>query len=260
MEDRAARIFASLPYTACHLPHSSASSSAKRGLCGSSWDLQCRVDPPHALGSGLTETRAEAVLADPGAAVPDVAARAGATASDAVGSVDDPSTLAVVSVVVTAAVIAAVAHPALSVVAAVSIAAARAGVPVSATVAISVTATRESAPISIAAISTITVGAPSVADTLDADASPAGSSSTSSSRSITSLGGGTPGAAPCPAGSVAEAEGGTGVGSCPVPDCGTPPLVAATEAVSAGGPAASPMTLPLAAGGVTARPTEVVDT
>ncbi|XP_004977786.1 vegetative cell wall protein gp1-like [Setaria italica] len=57
-----------------------------------------------------------------------------------------------------------------------------------------------------------------------------------------------------------EAEGGTRVSSCPVPIHGTPPPVTATKAISAGGPATSPTTPPLAADGVTIRPAEAVDT
>nr|TKW03224.1 hypothetical protein SEVIR_7G010700v2 [Setaria viridis] len=255
MEDRAAQTFASPPCTACHLPHSSVSSIMKRGLCGSSRDLQHRIGPPHVLGSGLTGARAEAILADPGATVPDIAARVGATAPDAAGPIlADPSAAvpdvaaaaratAAVSIVVVVAVVVTDAHPALAAATTVSVATTEAGVPVSA-----------------AATSVIAVGAPSVADALDTDASQAGSSSALSSRSITSLGGGTPGAAPCLAGSAAEAEGGTGVGSCPMPNYGIPHPVATAEAASAGGPVASPTTPPLTAGRVTACSAEVVDT
>ncbi|XP_004971743.1 angiomotin-like [Setaria italica] len=288
-QDRATRTFASPPCTACHLPHSSALSSTKRGLYGSPQDLQCRVSPPHALGLRSTGTRAEAVLANPSAAVPDVTAGAGATTPDAADPVDDRGARAVVSVLIAAAaVVIADTRPALSaaatvsvaaagvvvpvsIAAAVSVAAAGAGVPISAAAAVSVVATGVGIPVSAAAavsvaatgasapISAATVRAPSMANALDTDSFPTGSSA-SSSRSITSPSGGTPGAAPCPTGSAAEVEGGTGVGPCPVPDCGTLPPVTAAEAASAGGPTASPTTPLLAAAGVTAHPTEVVDT
>nr|XP_034586760.1 antifreeze protein Maxi-like [Setaria viridis] len=281
-EDRAAQTFASPPCTACHLPNSSASSSTKRGLCGSLRDLQRRVGPTHGLGTGLIGTRAGAVLADPGAAVPEVAAGAGTTAPDTAGPIDDPGTRAAVYV----AVVAVDAHPALSAAVTVSTATAGAGIPVSAAVtvsiaaagvrvpisaaaAISVAATKATAPISAAAavpvaaagaaVPVFAAAAISVAAT-DAGASPAGSPSASSLRSITSPAKGTPGATPCPAGPAAQAEGGTGVGPCPMPDCGTLPSIAAAEATSAIGPAASPTTPPLTAGGVAARPAKVDDT
>nr|XP_034590508.1 elastin-like [Setaria viridis] len=295
-EDRAAWTFASPHCTACHLPHSSTLSSTKRGLCGSSRDLQRRVGLPHALGLRSIGTRAEAILDDPGAAIPDATAGVGATALDAAGPIDDLSARVAVSVVVAAAVIAFDARPALfaaatvsvvatgggipistatadsvaaagagvavSAAAVVSAAAAGAGVPISAVAAVSVVATGACASISTATISAVAVavGAPSVADGLDAGASPASFSAASSSRSITSPGGGTPGAAPLPVGSAAEAEGRTGDGSCPMPDCGTFPPVAAAEAASAGGPAASQTTPSLATGGVPASLAEVVDT
>ncbi|XP_072151855.1 uncharacterized protein [Setaria viridis] len=231
-EDRAARTFAILPCTAYHLPHSSTSFSTKRGLCGSYQDAQRRVGPPHALGTRLTGTRVEAVLADPGAAVPNAAARAGATAPDAAGLVDGPGTCAAVSVEVATAVLDADARPAPSAAATVSVAAVGASIPVPAAAAgagtpastaaavpvaaaeadfpssiataISIAVTGTPAPISAAAISTVTARA-------------AGSSSTSSSRSITSSVGGTPGATPCPAGRPRreKAEQGSDPAPCP---------------------------------------------
>nr|TKW21592.1 hypothetical protein SEVIR_4G129200v2 [Setaria viridis] len=129
-EDRAARTFASPPCTACHLAYSLASSSMKRGLCGSSRDIQRRVGPPHALGMGLTGTRVEAAPADPGVAVPNAVARAGATTPDAVSLVNGPGTCAAVSVEVATAVVDVDARPTPSTTATVSIVAAGAGVPV----------------------------------------------------------------------------------------------------------------------------------
>nr|TKW03199.1 hypothetical protein SEVIR_7G007800v2 [Setaria viridis] len=274
-EDRAARTFASPSFTARHLLRSPASSSTKRGLCGSSRDIQRKVSPPHALGSRPTGTRAreaspagpnsavpdvaattwEALPADPDAADPDVAAGVGATALDiaapiiaagagtttldAAGPVNDAGARAAVSAAV--AVVAAGARAAVFT-AAASIAVARAGATLSATVA----------------VSTDVVATPA-AGASDADTSPTGSSSASSLRFISSPGGGTLGTASCPAGSAAEVEGGTGVAPCSVPDYGTLPPVAATEAASAGGPATSP-TSPPAASRVTVRPAEAIDT
>nr|TKW29880.1 hypothetical protein SEVIR_3G424300v2 [Setaria viridis] len=134
------------------------------------------------------------------------------------------------------------------------------GATVSATAAVSVVAAGAGATVSAAvAVSVVAAGAGATVSSTTA-APVTGSSSASSSRFITSLGGGTPGAASCPAGSAAGAKGGTGVGLCSVPDCGTLSPVAAAEAATAGGTAASPTTPPLAPGGVTVGPTEVVGT
>nr|TKW03249.1 hypothetical protein SEVIR_7G013200v2 [Setaria viridis] len=292
----------------------------KRGLCGSSRDLQRKVGPHHALGLGLNGTRTEAVLADPGAAVPDIAAGAGTTAPNAAGPVDDPGTRVAISIVVTAAVAAADARPALSATTTVSVPAAGAGVPVSATAAVSVAAAGAGVPVSTAAVVSVAVARASVpvsatAAAISVAAARAGVPvSAVAAISVAAAGRAFPSPPPLlslsrllvppsplppsppllseppprptpwmptlprglllcliikvyyltgrrnPRGSAVEAEGEKGVGFGPVPDCGTPPPIAAVEATSAGGPAASPTTPPLATGGVTARPGEVVDT
>nr|XP_034604576.1 calphotin-like [Setaria viridis] len=243
----------------------------KRGLCGSSRDLQRKVGPHHALGLGLNGTRTEAVLADPGAAVPDIAAGAGTTAPNAAGPVDDPGTRVAISIVVTAAVAAADARPALSATTTVSVPAAGAGVPVSATAAVSVAAAGAGVPVSTAAVVSVAVARASVpvsatAAAISVAAARAGVPvSAVAAISVAAAGRAFPSPPPLLSlsrllGSAVEAEGEKGVGFGPVPDCGTPPPIAAVEATSAGGPAASPTTPPLATGGVTARPGEVVDT
>nr|TKW28569.1 hypothetical protein SEVIR_3G337000v2 [Setaria viridis] len=207
---------------------------------------------------GLTGMRVEAILADP-----DTAAGAAVVAADARPALSAAATISVaatgagvpVSAATAVSVTAAGVGVPISSAAAVPIAAAGLGVPASATAAIFVAATGAIAPISAAAISAVAVGAPSTAD-----ASPAGSSSASLLRSITSPAGEIPGATPCLAGSAAEAKGGAGVGPYPVPDCGTLPLVAAAVASSTVGPAVPPMTPPLTAGGVVAHPAEVDNT
>nr|XP_034591685.1 uncharacterized protein LOC117853425 [Setaria viridis]TKW20852.1 hypothetical protein SEVIR_4G117100v2 [Setaria viridis] len=85
-------------------------------------------------------------------------------------------------------------------------------------------------------------------------------SSASSSRSITSPAGGTPGAMPYPAGSAVEAKGGAEVRPCPVLGCSTITPVAAARAASAVGSTVSPATPPLATRAVAVRPADVDDT
>nr|XP_034594549.1 antifreeze protein Maxi-like [Setaria viridis] len=289
-EDRAARTFASPLCTACHLPHSSASSSTKRGLCGSSRNLQSRVGPPHALGTGLTGTRVGAALAAPDATVPNAAAGVGSIASNAAGLDDYPNTCATVSIAAAGAAVPVPAAAAASVVAAragvpASVAVSGAGVPTPATAGVSVAAAREGVPAPAAAGVSVAIAggdvpaftaaaAPIVPAEMDAifvvvtgatvpisaTAGAAGSSSASSSRSITSPVGGTPGATPCPAGSTAKEESRARVGPCLVPGCGPLPPVVVVEAASAVGSVVFPVTPSLAAGGVAARLAEVDDT
>ncbi|XP_012700694.1 GPI-anchored CFEM domain protein A-like [Setaria italica] len=198
----------------------------KRGLCGSSQDIQRTVGPPHALGSRLSGTRArEDSPTSPDAAVSIIAAGAGAT----------------ISATATVYVVATEADATVSATAAISVIAAGAGATVSTTAAVSV------------------VVATSATDASDTGASLTGSSSASSSRFISSLDGGTPGAASGPAGLAAGAEGGTGVGPCSVPDYGTLSSITVVEAASAGGTVAPPTTPPLAPGGVMVGPVEAAD-
>nr|TKW12199.1 LOW QUALITY PROTEIN: hypothetical protein SEVIR_5G021700v2 [Setaria viridis] len=84
-EDRAARVLARLPCTACHLRHSAASSRVKRCLGGSSRDVQRRTDPLHSLGTEVAKAEAGA---DPEAA--GFTDGPGACASVAVGATADP--------------------------------------------------------------------------------------------------------------------------------------------------------------------------
>nr|XP_034591767.1 calphotin-like [Setaria viridis] len=124
----------------------------KRGLCGSSRNIQRRVGPRLALGTGLTGTRVEAASADPDTAVLDTAAGADATTPDAAGLVDNPGTCVAVSVEVAPAVDDADARPALSPTATVSVAAAGAGVPVptASTASIAAAGARVPAPVAAA--------------------------------------------------------------------------------------------------------------
>ncbi|XP_004986790.1 uncharacterized protein LOC101763529 [Setaria italica] len=276
------------------------------GLCGSSRDVQRRIDPFHALGTGLAETRVEAAPDAPDTAVPDAAVEAGTAAPDATGLIDGPGACAPALIEVAAAVLDADARPDPSAAATVSVTATGAGVPVTAVsfvtateptsypnIAIFVAAPWADVPASAvvaafvatavvgvlaspaAAITAVAAGSDSLSSVATAiPVTAAGatasvcatvvgaarSSSTSSSRSITTLVGGPPGAMPCPARSTEEAEGKTGVRPCPVPGCGTTPPVAAAGATSTVGSAVSPATPPLAASGVTVRPAEVEDT
>nr|TKW00471.1 hypothetical protein SEVIR_8G111400v2 [Setaria viridis] len=235
---------------------------------------------------GLTEARVGATLAAPNAAVPDTAAGAGATASDAAGLDDSSGTSTTVSVVTAGAGVPVPATTTASVTAAgagvpasvtisgagiatptttgISVASIGVGVPASAAVGVSVVFAEVGILASATAgVSVAVAGAiiPTFAAAISAAAAgTTGSSSASSSRSITLPVGGTPAATPCPAGSAMEEEGGAGVGPCPVPGCATLPLVAVTEATFAVGSVVSPATPPLAAGRAVARPAEVDDT
>lgn len=122
---------------------------------------------------------------------------------------------------------------------------------------ISVAAAGACATVSTTTVVTTAVAGVSTIGASGVGTSPAGSSS--SSRTITSVCGGTPRAASYPTGSAMGAEDEAWAGACATPNCGTPSSATTLEAASTQGTTASPTTPPLAPGGVTAGPAEVAD-
>nr|TKW38715.1 hypothetical protein SEVIR_1G133900v2 [Setaria viridis] len=164
-EDRVARTLASPPCSACHLPHSMVSSSVKRGLCGSSRDVQCKIDPFRTLGTGLAETRVEAAPAAPDTAVPDAAFEVGTATPEGVGLTDSPGARAPTPIQAATATADAKACPDPFIGATASITDAGVSVPMAA--APSVTATKAGVPAPVVAsgagTSTSTAATPSTA-------------------------------------------------------------------------------------------------
>ncbi|XP_004966947.1 uncharacterized protein KIAA0754-like [Setaria italica] len=259
--------------------------------------------------TGLVETRVEAALAAPDAAIPDAAVEVGTTAPEGVGLTygpgactsapvkvgavvadanarSDPSVAATASATAAgagvpvaaasfvpapivasgagtsapAAAAASTAAPQVDVPASVAAAVAGAGVSASSAAAVPVAATGADSPSSVSTAVPATAAGATAPVSATAVGPARSSSASSSSRSITTLVGGPPGAMLCTAGSAEEAKGGAGVVPCLVPGCGSTPPVVAAGATSAAGSTVSLATPPLAADGVAVYPAEVEDT